>query len=569
MEMGYVTQVSQPKPKYGLPPTFGQQQEMVVDLTAKVNGIITNYNMLPAQSDIADTYTFKSFNTLLSNYGEQCSFSGDIGGTTFPSWVRVNQNGDYLNVYANITGYFMISSGNSIRLYNANDLIATVKKNGTTTVYYYEMDTSTGKPVIKYDDLPSWLDFVLDTIDDGNQKVLSKISFILKKAGFVWKDKNTLFGKASWQKLTANTVLNELTWNNVKKAFIPTTGISTSTTATYTYRWLDHVVQYKPEEDSELTFKVEVPGNDFNSITIKSVVSGYFKIIVNGKIDAAEWVQIGDANSQIALIKGTDSFEIDYLESAPSYENEENWPDWLNPNPKLTYTKNPLMANKDFRKAVLEAVDTDTFVTSVMGTQGETLKSIIAPSLVGYTKAMEDSCVGYNPEDAKKVIEENGWTGQTVTMLVPTRDLQQTFAAYVQSQLQAVGLNVEIVSEEWASFLTSAKGSKNFDITMLSWSNVTGDGEQMLNPNFSSNNGVRVKYNNPEFDAEVTASAQTTVLAEREAHMLKAVEIIQGDAVVKPIFTQNSLYAYNSNKVATANFAVETLFHVKDFKLVK
>ena len=107
--------------------------------------------------------------------------------------------------------------------------------------------------------------------------------------------------------------------------------------------------------------------------------------------------------------------------------------------------KNPLMANKDFRKAVLEAVDTDTFVTSVMGTQGGTLKSIVAPSLVGYTKAMEDSCVGYNPEDAKKVIEENGWTGQTVTMLVPTRDLQQTFAAYVQSQLQAVGLNVEIV----------------------------------------------------------------------------------------------------------------------------
>ena len=61
---------------------------------------------------------------------------------------------------------------------------------------------------------------------------------------------------------------------------MPTTGISTSTTTTYTYRWLDHVVQYKPEEDSELTFKVEVPGNDFNSITIKSVVSGYFKIII-------------------------------------------------------------------------------------------------------------------------------------------------------------------------------------------------------------------------------------------------------------------------------------------------
>ena len=46
MEMGYVTQVSQPKPKYGLPPTFGQQQEMVVDLTAKVNAL----NLAASQS---------------------------------------------------------------------------------------------------------------------------------------------------------------------------------------------------------------------------------------------------------------------------------------------------------------------------------------------------------------------------------------------------------------------------------------------------------------------------------------------------------------------------------------
>ena len=57
MELGYVTSVSQPKPKYGLTPNFTQAQEMVVDLTAKVNGIISNYNMLLAQADIADTFT--------------------------------------------------------------------------------------------------------------------------------------------------------------------------------------------------------------------------------------------------------------------------------------------------------------------------------------------------------------------------------------------------------------------------------------------------------------------------------------------------------------------------------
>lgn len=57
LETGYVTQVSPPKPKYGLPPTFGQTQEMVVDVIAKVNGMVVNYNMLPANLDLADTFS--------------------------------------------------------------------------------------------------------------------------------------------------------------------------------------------------------------------------------------------------------------------------------------------------------------------------------------------------------------------------------------------------------------------------------------------------------------------------------------------------------------------------------
>lgn len=55
LEIGYVTNVSLPKPKYAVPPTFGQMQDMVVDVTAKVDGKIVNYTMLPANQDVADT----------------------------------------------------------------------------------------------------------------------------------------------------------------------------------------------------------------------------------------------------------------------------------------------------------------------------------------------------------------------------------------------------------------------------------------------------------------------------------------------------------------------------------
>ena len=58
LEMGVVTNIPMPKPKYtnGIP-NFVQPQEMVVDLTVKINDRIVNYNGIPANADVADTYS--------------------------------------------------------------------------------------------------------------------------------------------------------------------------------------------------------------------------------------------------------------------------------------------------------------------------------------------------------------------------------------------------------------------------------------------------------------------------------------------------------------------------------
>lgn len=55
IEMGNVTNQPMPRPKYQLPATFGQPQELVVDLVVKVGDRTVNYNSLPAQLDIADS----------------------------------------------------------------------------------------------------------------------------------------------------------------------------------------------------------------------------------------------------------------------------------------------------------------------------------------------------------------------------------------------------------------------------------------------------------------------------------------------------------------------------------
>jgi len=57
LETGYVVNQPIPKSKYQIPPTFGQPQEMVVDLVVKLNDTTVNYNSLPAQADISDSYS--------------------------------------------------------------------------------------------------------------------------------------------------------------------------------------------------------------------------------------------------------------------------------------------------------------------------------------------------------------------------------------------------------------------------------------------------------------------------------------------------------------------------------
>lgn len=57
LETGYVVNQPIPKPKYQMPRTFGQPQEMIVDLVVKLNDTPINLNAIPANLDIADSYS--------------------------------------------------------------------------------------------------------------------------------------------------------------------------------------------------------------------------------------------------------------------------------------------------------------------------------------------------------------------------------------------------------------------------------------------------------------------------------------------------------------------------------
>ena len=57
VDVGIVSNQPIPKPKYPMPQTFGQPQETVVDLVVRINNETINLNNIPAQADVADSFS--------------------------------------------------------------------------------------------------------------------------------------------------------------------------------------------------------------------------------------------------------------------------------------------------------------------------------------------------------------------------------------------------------------------------------------------------------------------------------------------------------------------------------
>lgn len=321
-------------------------------------------------------------------------------------------------------------------------------------------------------------------------------------------------------------------------------------------------------------YESSIPGSSYTLVANEDYWGGA------PEVKKVQFDVVADESTAIARLQ-TGEADFYLLGSADSYNTANNIPGYtlVNKESSSVYylafrsseetSLNPLMANLDFRKAIIEAIDFDTYIETMLSGVASRSQSIVGPTLVGYVEEMEKAGYSYNKEDAQALIDANGWAGEEITLFTSTRKWQQDLAVYMQAQLAEVGITLNIVSEEWASFLTSAKEDKKFDMIILTWSNVTGDGQQMLEPNFSTANGVRVKYNNAEFDEMVQNSVLTTVLEEREAYMLEAVNKIQGDAITTPVYSANQLYVYNSDKFANVTLDAGGQYSIKNITVVE
>ena len=313
--------------------------------------------------DKAKKYSFTSYNSLLKSYGQVAAFIGM--DSVFPEWLEVTQDKKagtltcrlarsdlYTKLSDNMYGgYVMDGSDKRIRYVNAGNVIGTYKDTAVVNISFYKAKlkegTTTPELAILYQDVPEWVTYEVK-YNDGDHSP-NKVIYKVNAAGYYYAEKSGLFGKASWRHedsadANADLELGTSTWSTWKKAFVSTSGLSISTTATFDYKYLSEAPQYDdivemkkdsdgneiPETTAKVHFKISPSTGDLTKITASATSDGYFRLndadLETGFKHVTSGNTIGDFNSD-----ATKSNTVYYLRGIPNYSADKKYPTWLYP----------------------------------------------------------------------------------------------------------------------------------------------------------------------------------------------------------------------------------------------
>ena len=188
------------------------------------------------------------------------------------------------------------------------------------------------------------------------------------------------------------------------------------------------------------------------------------------------------------------------------------------------------------RKALNMAISEEAIVDAVFQGAASVAKNPIPPTMWSYNDAVEDD--KYDPEAAKKMLEEAGVTD--LSMKVWAMPVSRPYmlnarraAELIQSDLQKIGVTVEIVSYEWAEYLERSKAEDRDGAVILGWTGDNGDPDNFLHTLLGCDavgGNNRAQWCNEEFDRLVTEAKTVTEQSERAELYKQAQEVFAAEA---------------------------------------
>ena len=276
------------------------------------------------------------------------------------------------------------------------------------------------------------------------------------------------------------------------------------------------------------------------------------------KLDSIKWNLIEDANAsyyayqngEVLFIKDVPTEEIPSLQ-----DNDEFHVDpiigtyYLSFNTQVEPLDNPLV-----RKALSLAIDREYVANTLMQGTYSPAVNFIGPGWKDTDGSdFIDNANGGEPylsanadiEAAKEALAEAGYPdGEGLPVLhYITNDAgyHKAVAEYLQDAWKEIGVTLEVVLMEWASF-TPTRRNGDYEIARNGWVGDYSDPSNMLVLMYSTNGNNDGKFNNADFDAAIDVSRTTTDAAERSAALHEAEDIMMAETSCCPVAYYNDFW---------------------------
>jgi len=135
------------------------------------------------------------------------------------------------------------------------------------------------------------------------------------------------------------------------------------------------------------------------------------------------------------------------------------------------------------RKALNMAIDKKAIIEAVFASTGAPAKNPIPPTMWSYNNAVKDD--PYDPAAAKKLLEEAGVKDLKMKVWAmpvarPYNPNARRMAELIQADFAKIGVDVEIVSYEWAEYLKRSSDKDRDGAVLMGWTGDNGDPDNFL-----------------------------------------------------------------------------------------
>ncbi len=209
------------------------------------------------------------------------------------------------------------------------------------------------------------------------------------------------------------------------------------------------------------------------------------------------------------------------------------------------------LSDKRVRQAIAYAINNQDIVDSIYNGSATVATSPIPKITTGHNE--NSNPYTQNIEKAKQLLAEAGYAdGFNIVLNVNEDNQRVDTAVVIQDNLKAIGINVEIKTYQWASYVAFVENpAQEKGMFLMAWNIANDDPDELLYPLYHSSqidaHTNVVFYKNEEFDNLISKARETTDKEKRIDLYKKAQDIIQEDLPHYAILYPMQNFAYKKN----------------------